>query len=147
MKKRFFTSFKTFNEEEFYNYYFLEISNKKKISMLNFYDPLNCKQKILSLNNKFLNLIFSSKNFFETFFEILDKEFEDIYKKNVFKKFDKLFKKFDLMFKNKSEEYLIQKALLYLKKTKGLKFPWDFREIECAKKTFKQRIDVLAKPI
>lgn len=142
MKKRVMIE-KNINEKCFYDFYFLNLSKKKNISIKNFYDPLNHKQKMLSLNNKFLILIFSSNKFYDDFFKILEEDFKETYKINVFKKFEKLFKKFEIYYKTKNEKFTLCKILSYLKKTKGLKFPWDFRELECAKESFKGRIDLL----
>lgn len=143
MKKKFIKENNS-NEKNFYDFYFSLISKKKKLPIKSFYDPLNHKQKILSLNNRFLILIFSSKKFYYDFFKILEHDFNEVYKINVFKKFEKLFKKFEIFYKNhNNENFILNKLLAYLKKTKGLKFPWDFRELECAKKSFKGRINLL----
>ena len=132
------------NERLFYIYYFSEISKKKNISLKSFYDPLNVKQKVLTLNNKFLNLIFASKNFKIDFFETLKNDLPNHYQDLIIKKFEKFFWKFEKKRFLIGKKYQITSKLIdYLFKSKRVKFPWDNYEIEEAIRYFKKRIQGL----
>ena len=132
------------NENLFYIYYFEEISKKKNISLKSFYDPLNVKQKVLTLNNKFLNLIFSSKKFKKDFFETLKNDLSIHYEKLIIKKFEKFFWKFEKKrFLIGKKNQITLKLINYLFKSKRVKFPWDNYEITEAIRYFKKRIEGL----
>ncbi len=81
-------------EHLFYLYYFNHLSSKRNIALNNFYDPLNRNNRILTLNNRFLTLIFKSKSFKNIFFDFLDFRFKRYYEISIDKKLEKFFKEF-----------------------------------------------------
>ena len=132
------------NEDLFYFHYFSEISKKKNLPLRSFYDPLNVKQKVKTLNNKFLNLIFSSKLFKKDFFKTLENNFFQNYENLIIKKFEKFFWKFEKKrFLIGKKNQITNKLIEYLFKSKRVKFPWDQKEIEEAISYFKKRIEGL----
>ena len=132
------------SEIYFYRYYFKEISIKKQIPLENFIDPLNCKQKVKTLNNKFLGLIFSSENFKNDFKKTMKNELFFNYEKLILRKFFKFFVKFDNKYNSNFDfDILCGNVIQYLKDSKRIKFPWDKNEIENAVCKFLKKIDVL----
>lgn len=132
------------SEIYFYRYYFKEISKKKKISLEHFIDPLNVKQKVKTLNNKFLGLIFSSEHFKSDFQKTMKNELFRHYEKLILRKFVKFFVKFDNKYNSSFDQNsLSENVMKYLKDSKRIKFPWDKNEIENAVCKFIKKIKSL----
>jgi hypothetical protein len=133
------------SESLFYKYYFREIALKKNISLEQFIDPLNLKQRHKrTLNNKFFSLIFSSPNFKNDFEKIMNDHLLKFYQKLILRKFVKFFIKFDNKFNSSLEINTITENILdYLTYNKRVKFPWDKYEIKNAMSKFLKKIDFL----
>ena len=98
---------KKINSNFIYNFYFLEISKKIKISILEFFDPTKKKQKlpyIKTFGKKYLKLILKSEKFKIDFLHFLKNDLKNFYFEELLKKiknmFFQLFKKFENFQKN-----------------------------------------------
>ena len=85
---------KRIKEDKFYEYYFKEISEKKKIPLNYFYKPNKKKnEKSQLMNNNYLRLIFMSKKFKKDFGKVLKNQLKEVYGKIIRKQLDKFLKR------------------------------------------------------
>ena len=125
---------------QFYDYYFLKLSQKLNIGIDQFYDPLNNKNGPKTLNHDYIKLIFKSQEFKQDFLEYLEsglllKE----YQATVKRKIRQLLLKFDNIFASSDPEIInqgIRAIQKYFRKNKQCKLPWVDSEINTAIRTF-----------
>ena len=132
---------------KFYNYYFQETADELGISINRFYDPLNIKSDIKTLNNDYLKLVFSSPEFKRDFMNYLNKGgLVKDYQNHLRNKIRQLLIKFDHFF-NSSDPKVIEKGIKavqrYFRDNKQCKLPWLHSEVVTAVQTFQLMVDSL----
>ena len=144
LKLRFFNENNLKNNKEtndlFYAYFFSENAKKKKMALIEFYDPLNLKPIKKSLNNKYFQLIFQSEKFKDQFLMYNDELLTESYLKLLEKKFHKFLKKYEKVFQEKRNNFAAEEIVKTIKGSKRIKFPWTKNEIETAISFFRKNI-------
>ena len=131
LKKK--TDFK--HHENFYTYYFKEISDEFNIPLLDFNYPFkkSSKKNYKAFNGIFFGHVFSSKKFKEDFLNYIENIFVEKYKKEIEKKNKMILFKWDRKFKDKRNmQIILPKIKNYLLKNKKSKLPWNLKEVNMA---------------
>ena len=105
--------------------------------MEDFYDPLNTKNNLKTLNSDYLAIVFESPDFKRDFISYISGN--DIlldYQKTIKRKLAHLLSKFDGFFDGDQQEKGIQNVQSYFRKNKQCKLPWTKTEICTAVNTF-----------
>ena len=138
------------NPDEFLEkYYNKENQSANKLSHIQLKSPfrINAQKNFKTLNDSFLNHVFTNEKFKNDFSLFLkNKDFIDLYKQQRVKKVKRLFDKVTLIDQvkaNNSDEALND---FFLKNNK-LKLPWSDLQIQEAVKFFERRIDQKFNPI
>lgn len=149
LKYKFFKDNNLFDNSEneliFLRFYFQKTFQKKNINVEEFFGIKSNQIVWKSLNNKFFNLIFQSKEFSQVFFEYTKNHFQKDYEKLILKKFDKFLIKHDKILKKVSTSSMIKDFCINLNKNRKAKFPWTSTEIETALKNFEKNIQRILK--
>ena len=126
------------NEDAFYRFYFGEISDDWKISLSEFYDPLNRKNAHRTLSNEYINRLMTSERFKTHLREYLASEsLLSEYRNNVPKKIFKILKRFDkliIMNDVENNKKIINIARQYFRYNRQCKLPWTDKEVKSAMK-------------
>ena len=127
-------------DSQFYNHYFGETAAQLNINIEEFYDPLNHKGALKTLNNEYLKLVFTSTTFKNDFLEYLTsgKLIED-YHSNLKRKVRQLLVKFDhiCVFDDQANvEKSIAAIQQYFRMNRQCKLPWLNIEVVTAIQTF-----------
>lgn len=125
-------------DDQFYEFYFGNLVRSGKYQMDDFYDPLNTKNNLKTLNNDYLALVFESPAFKKDFISYISgEEIQLDYQKTIKRKLAHLLSKFDRFFYSNNQEQGILKVQKYFRKNKQCKLPWTQTEICTAVNTFK----------
>lgn len=127
-------------DSQFYNHYFGETAKQLNITIEEFYDPLNHKGALKTLNNEYLRLVFTSATFKTDFLEYLTsgKLVED-YHNNLKRKVRQLLVKFDhicVLDDPSNIERSIAAIQQYFRMNRQCKLPWLNIEVVTAIQTF-----------
>ena len=124
-------------DDQFYDHYFKDLVEGGKYKMEDFYDPLNTKNNLKTLNNDYLALVFESPEFKRDFISYISgADIQLDYQKTIKRKLTHLLSKFDGFFEGDNQEVGIQKIQKYFRKNKQCKLPWTQTEICTAVNTF-----------
>lgn len=122
-------------QENFYNYYFKQISEQHKIPLLNFNYPFtkSSKKNYRAFNGYYFGLVFTSQKFKEDFLNFIQNELVDNYRIEIEKKIKMVLFKWDRNFRTEKQiEIIIPKIKKYLLKNKKCKLPWNLKEVNFA---------------
>lgn len=140
-------------EALFYKHYFNDFAKQVDVSLVHFVDPLNFKNSIKTINEKYLRLLLSCTKFRNDFAAYLTSgNIKVIYQASIAKKLSKLFARIErLMFReansdqNKIKSHQhdncdklsnkpVYNARCYFRCNKQCKLPWTSIEIDTATK-------------
>jgi len=127
-------------DSQFYEYYFHELAKSLNIPIEHFYDPLNYKKSLKTLNQEYIKLIFKSQEFKKDFMDYINsglllREYQSTIKRKIRQlllKFDHLINSNDLVTMNQG----ILKIQKYFRSKKQCKLPWMHYEVVTAVETF-----------
>lgn len=132
---------------QFYSYYFGERAKLLDVKLEEFYDPLNHKGALKTLNNEYLRLVFSSPKFKTDFHEYLNTgQLIEDYHINLKRKIRQLLVKFDHICGSKDTtgvEDSISAIQQYFRLNRQCKLPWMHIEVITAIQTFMFMLDSL----
>ena len=134
MKIRFYQEKKlklTDNKIVFYKHYF-DLEKQKKVFEKIF--CLKSQEPLRLVNKKLLICYFISKKFKQEFLYYLNNQFEKIYLKGIFKKWETFFKKYEKKYDNL--EICCDSIIKHIDSTDKIKYPWSFTEIQSSIKSF-----------
>lgn len=124
---------------QFYNHYFGETSKLLNVRLEEFYDPLNHKGTLKTLNNEYLRLVFSSPRFKADFLEYLNNgQLIEDYHKNLKRKIQQLLSKFEDKCGSKDTfgiENSVSAIQKYFRLNRQCKLPWLHIEVVTAIQT------------
>lgn len=127
-------------DSQFYSYYFAETAKQLNISIEEFYDPLNHKGALKTLNNEYLRLVFNSPSFKRDFLEYLSSgRLVTDYHDNLKRKIRQLLVKFDALCKfddAQATDRSIAAVQQYFRMNRQCKLPWLNIEVVTAIQTF-----------
>lgn len=120
-------------DEQFYGYYFAELSEKNQESLDTYYYPLTKKDnKKETLNSSYFNKIFQSKNFINDLVKYVNEHLNEEYKAEIIQKLENLLLKWDPHFTEEGHKLdrSIDEIKMYLMKNKRCKLPWTLDEVK-----------------
>lgn len=130
------------NENEFYSYYFEDVSTELGVPLSEFYDPLNHKTQHRTLSNEYLRLLFTSKKFKQQFMSyITSGKLICDYQESIPNKILKILKRFDKLFdcnNLNNNDRVLNDIRKYFRTNKQCKLPWTKNEVLSAIETLKQ---------
>lgn len=127
-------------DHKFYDYYFGQTAVDLNVSIEEFYDPLNNKGALKTLNNEYLKLVFKSEIFRNDFVQYLSNDgLVKDYHYNIRRKVRQLLAKFDLTRKSDDIDS-VKKCVIniqqYFRMNRQCKLPWSNTEIVTAIQSF-----------
>ena len=127
-------------DAQFYTYYFGDTARRLNLSLEEFFDPLNHKGALKTLNNEYLRLVFSSPAFKSDFLEYLTSGgLVADYHANLKRKIRQLLVKFDAVCRFDDAEGVersIAAIQQYFRMNRQCKLPWLNIEVVTAIQTF-----------
>ena len=129
-------------KKSFYEFYFSQIAVKKKLDLLEFFDPLDGQKKQRThktLSKEYLYLLFESEQFHRDFMcRIESNAFVEAYQSRIEAKLAILLRKWEEALRSgQEEEAVIAKVNQYFNQNKQCKLPWTIQEIMHAIASFK----------
>ena len=138
---------------KFYQENNLKLSKKKinfyhhffdKVKYKNIFNKIFCEktnEPIRLVNKKILFCYFLSNKFKEEFFSFLNNQFENVYLKSIFKKWETFFKKYEKKYFTLDE--CCKNIDIHINKTNKIKYPWNIIEIKNSIETFHKIVSKL----
>lgn len=131
------------SDEEFYNFYFGEVSSKESIPIKDFHYPFSkTASNNAKLNSRYFELIVLSEKFVQDSILYFDKVIYEDHKVMVSKKLFSLLKPYDQLIRKrqKTEKEMTEELSKYCSENKHCKFPWTVTELKESAGRFKSSI-------